>query len=143
MLGFAASSELALTALPRVTVFYPRSDVSVTGWAPSAGTSVAATLDDTSRTDYSTGPDLSTPVRMSWLGDDGGVVTVVSAGTWDIQVDAKYIGSSGQIRIELFDAGGSSVGISGWQAVTSSDATYTLSVTTTGDSTEFALEIQP
>lgn len=135
------NARFAAAYYPAVTAYAPGTDVSVAGWIPSTGGSVADTLDDTSRTEYSTSPDLTTPARMSWQGDNG-VSTSIPAGTWDFQIDCKYIGTGGQIRIVLYDASNAVVGTGAWVTPTGADATYTSTITTTGVSTEFELELQ-
>jgi hypothetical protein len=126
-----------------VTVFYPNSDITVTGWTASSGSSLAAMVGETTldRGTYITSPDLSTSATMSW-GDGAGHAASVPVGTWDVDVDGAYLTTSGQVRIVLLDSGGTAVGTSSWQTLTSSDTTYTLSVTTTGVSTKFRYEIQ-
>jgi hypothetical protein len=121
-----------------VTVYYPGSDISPGGWVSSTGGSLASCLDESvaSDADYITSPDLTTSATLAWQSS-------IPAGTWDIAVRGEYLGTSGQIRVVLLDAGGSTVGTSSWQALTSSFATYTLTVTTSGTSTKFRYEVQP
>ncbi len=118
-----------------VTVYRPGSDVSGS-WTPVGSGSVAAALADESTSNYGESPNLSTPQTLSWN-------PALPAGAWDIPIVADRTGASGQTRIVCLDAGGSSVGASAWQALTATQASYTLSVTTTATATQFRIEVQP
>lgn len=130
---------------PAITAYYPGSDISVAGWTSSTGSGLYADIDDVvlNRLDYITSPDLSTTATFGWKDSNGNPATI-PAGTWNVDLDAAYfLGASGQVRLVWLDAGGSSVGATSWQTLTSTDATYTLSITTTGPSTQFRYEDGP
>lgn len=120
-----------------VTVFYPGSDIAAGGWTASTGGSLASCVDEApyDDADYITSPDLSTSATLAWQAS-------IPAGTWDIAVRGAFLGASGQVRLVLLDAGGSTVGTSSWQTLTGSLAPYTLTVTTSGTSTKFRYEVQ-
>lgn len=144
---FARSSEPIFVGLgsPAITAYYPGSDISVAGWTSSSGGSLYADIDDVTldRGDYITSPDLSTTATFGWKDSNGNPATI-PAGTWSVDLDAAYfLGASGQVRLVWLDAGGSSVGATSWQTLTSTDTTYTLSITTTGASTQFRYEDGP
>jgi hypothetical protein len=121
-----------------VTVYRPGSDITVNGWTPSTGSDLFAMLDETTldRGDYITSPNLTDPVTMGWA-------SALAAGTYDISVDFDRTGATGQLRIVLLDSGGSTVGTSSWQSAPASAATTVFSVTTTGTSDRFRIEVQP
>lgn len=130
---------------PAITAYYPGSDISVAGWTSSSGGSLYADIDDVilDRGDYITSPDLSTTATFGWKDSNGNPATI-PAGTWSVDLDAAYfLGASGQVRLVWLDAGGSSVGATAWQTLTLTDTTYTLSITTTGPSTQFRYEDGP
>lgn len=122
------------------TIFHPGSDITVAGWTPSTGTDLFACIDEPTTyndADYITSPDLTTSTTMGWDNP-------VPAGTWEMKLRGEFFtGTSGQVRIVLLDAGSSSVGTSSWQALSGGFAMYTLSITTTGVSTQFRFEVQP
>lgn len=144
---FAPLRRPWLTPAPSgaVTVFYPGSDIAAGGWTSSSGGSLYADIDDVilDRGDYITSPDLSTTATFGWKDSNGNPATI-PAGTWNVDLDAAYfLGASGQVRLVWLDAGGSSVGATAWQTLTLTDTTYTLSITTTGPSTQFRYEDGP
>lgn len=139
MPGFAAFASAPLAALPlaAATVFYPGSDISAGSWTASNGGTLASCVDESAYddADFITSPDLSASATLAWQSP-------IPAGTWDIAIRGAFLGASGQVRLVLLDAGGSTVGTSSWQALTGSLAPYTLTVTTSGASTKFRYEVQ-
>jgi hypothetical protein len=127
----AVVSELA-------AVYRPTSDIVVNSWTPSTGSDLYAMIDDPTlnRSDFITSPNLTNPVTMGWGSS-------LAAGTYDVSVDFDRTGTQGQLRIVLLDSGGTAVGTSSWQAAPSSAATTVFSVTTTGTSDRFRIEVQP
>lgn len=121
-----------------ITVYQPGSDIIVAGWTPSTGTDLFACIDETiyDDGDYISSPGLGTPTTM-------GFTSAVPTGTYTIQVRGRYDGIiAGQVRIVMLDSGGSIVGTSSWATQTTSFATYSLTVTTTGIATKFRIETQ-
>jgi hypothetical protein len=120
-----------------VTVYRPGSDVIVNGWTSTPSGSLASCIDDPTldRADFITSPNLTDPATLAWASS-------LPAGSYSISVDADRLGASGQVRIVCLDSGGTSVGATSWQALTASANTYSLSVTTTGTSTQFRIEVQ-
>ena len=123
-----------------ITIFRPVSDVVTTGWTASTGTSLSACVDELTlnRSDYITSPYTNQSPAMFVADLNGAMV----AGTWTVQIDARYLFGASQVRMHLKDSGGTDVGVSAWQTLTASDATYTLSLTTTGTATRMALEVE-
>jgi len=121
-----------------VTVYRPASDIVVNSWTPSTGSDLYAMIDEPTlnRADYITSPNLTNPATMGWSAP-------MAAGTYDVSVDFDRTGTQGQLRIVLLDSGGTAVGTSSWQAAPSSAATTVFSVTTTGTSDRFRIEVQP
>ena len=122
---------------PVATVYRPGSDITANGWTATPSGSLferinEATLDTG---DYITSPNLTNAVTLGW---DVSVPT----GTNTIRVNARYLSTTGQLRVVMLDSGGSSVGNTAWQALTATDTTYELTVTTTGISTQFRIEVQ-
>ena len=126
-----------------VTAYFPGTDVSVAGWTPTGAASVAGSWGESvlSRAEYSESSDLTVTATCTWK-DNTGAANSIPAGTWDIQVDGHYLAASGKFRLTLKDSGGTSVGASAFQAITGTDATYTVTVTTTGASDRFTLDQQ-
>lgn len=120
-----------------VTVYRPGSDVIVNGWTSTPSGSLASCIDDPTldRADFITSPNLTDPATLAWASP-------LPAGSYSISVDADRLGASGQVRIVCLDSGGTSVGATSWQVLTASATTYSLSVTTTGTSTQFRIEVQ-
>lgn len=133
---FNPNTFLLNTAPSAVSVFRPGSDVAVSGWSAVPSGALYATMNETVADDnnYARSPDLVTPATM-------GLDYPMPIGSYNIDVRFKSA-NAGQVRINLLDAGGSSVGISSWQSSTTSFATYSLSVTTTGIATQFRIEVQ-
>lgn len=138
MLGFSAVSEAPISVLlTAATIFYPGSDVSVAGWITSSGGAVAADVGEhvLNTSTFASSPDLVTPARLAWDNP-------IPAGSWTVDIDGEYIGTSGQARLVFLDTSGATVGTTPWQVLTSTGTSYTLAVTTTDTSTEFRYEVQ-
>ena len=115
------------------------SDVAANGWTATPGGSLASCIDDTTLdpADYITSPDTSTPVTLGWS-------VPVPAGSWDISMNVSRTGGGGQVRLVFLDAGSAAVGTSLWQAAPAVADTLTFAgVTTTAQSTQFRIEVQP
>jgi hypothetical protein len=127
----------SINSVAAVSVYRPGSDVTVNGWTSTPGGTLASCIDEAvlDRGDFITSPNLTDPATLAWA-------TPLPAGTWDLSVDCDRTGSSGQLRIVCLDSGGTSVGASAWQAAPSSPATTVFSVTTTGTSDRFRIEVQ-
>jgi hypothetical protein len=132
-----------------VTIARPGSDITTTGWTGVPdNTNKYANIDEASAsdTDYIQSPTVSGTVAPIIFGivDQGGGANTLPVGTWDVHVRATYIDglTASQVRVTLLDSGGTSVGASSWQTVTSSFATYTLSITTTGIAARIKVEVQ-
>lgn len=133
---FKPNNLLLNTAPSVVSVFRPGSDIAVSGWSAIPSGALYATMNEAVADDnnYARSPDLVIPATM-------GLDYPMPIGSYNIDVRFKSA-NAGQVRINLLDAGGSSVGISSWQSSTTSFATYSLSVTTTGIATQFRIEVQ-
>jgi hypothetical protein len=136
-IGFGAGISRIWLGTDGVTVYRPASDIVVNSWTPSTGSDLFAMIDETvlNRADFITSPNLTNPVTMGWGSS-------LAAGTYDVSVDFDRTGTQGQLRIVLLDSGGTAVGTSSWQAAPSSAATTVFSVTTTGTSDRFRIEVQ-
>lgn len=122
---------------PVATVYRPGSDITANGWTATPSGSLFERINESTLDtgDYITSPNLTNAVTLGW---DVSVPT----GTNTIRINAQYLGTTGQLRVVMLDSGGSSVGNTSWQALTASAATYELTVTTTGISTQFRIEVQ-
>ncbi len=134
--GFGAG--ISRITLSSVTVYRPGGDISVNGWVSSNGGTLASCVDDDvlNPGDFITSPNLSNPSTLSWGSP-------LPAGNYDLIVDGVRLGATGQFRLVCLDAGNVSVGASAWQALTATDATYTLALTTTATAPNFRIEVQP
>jgi len=122
-----------------ITIYYPGSDITISGWSPYPDATVYTTIDEDpySDTDYVLSPYLGTgsPVTM-------GLTNSLIAGNYEVDVRASTTGYVGQLRIHLVDDTDTIQGTSNWQSVTPSLTTYTLSITTTGTTTRIRIEVQ-
>jgi hypothetical protein len=114
----------------------PNSDVSTSGWAASTGLSLYDMVDETIAldTDYITSPTIGTgnPIIM-------GLNSSLSAGTHYVTVRLKTTTANGYIRIMLLNNSNAIMGVSSWQAVTSSYNNYTIPVTISGTATRIQI----
>lgn len=135
--GVDKGTSVQVVIVGVVPTWTAASDVNANGWTPSTGGSLFACIDETSmsRSDWITSPNLSAACTLGWG-------TTMPAGSYEVLIDSAYVGGSGQLRIVCLDSGGASVGASAWQTLTGSDATYSLIVTTSADSTQFRFEVQ-
>jgi hypothetical protein len=135
--GASLGTSVQTIVVGTVTTWAAGSDVSANGWTPSTGASLASCIDEASlsRSDWITSPNLTAACTLAWS-------PMLPAGAYEMILDAAYIGSSGKARIVCLDAGGATVGTSPWQTLTGSDATYSLIVSTSADSTQFRIEVQ-
>lgn len=89
-----------------------------------------------SDSEYIDSPGLSaTPTSCTF-----GLSLPLAAGSYDVGIRAQWVSQPGQLRVVLLDSGGTSVGASSYQALTSSATSYTLPVTTTGSATQARIE---
>lgn len=123
-----------------VSICRPTSDILTTGWTASSGADLYAMVDESvaNDSDYVVSPLLSSPTPLTF-----GITPSAPAGTHTIRVRAKRQNADGQVRVHLLDASNVVMGSSAWQALTLSDATYTLSITTSGTSTRIQIEVAP
>jgi len=118
----------------------PGSDVTIFGWVPTPAGSCAAAIDESGAandTDYVTSPDLraaADPLRMTLAG-------AVLAGTVNVAVRASVNSGTGNLTVRFFDAGGSQVGVTSPQALTTTPTTYNLPVTLSGTATQVQIEV--
>ena len=129
-------SSFVVTATPATA--RPASDVTTAGWTASTGTNFAALLDEVSPSDadFITSPPLSGSTAPVTVALD----TVLIAGSWAIGVRARTTSGAGTVRVYLLNDAGTVVGTSGLQAITSTFATYSLPVTTSGIATRARIE---
>ena len=120
------------------TITRPSADVTTSGWVASTGTDFFALIDETSYNDadYFTSPTLGTgsPITLT-------LSSSIVAGTYDVRIRAKRTDTVGQVRVLLLDGSNTTMGTSSWQALTTSFASYTLSVTTSGTATRVRIEV--
>ena len=122
-------------------IYRPYSDITTTGWTARPDAPYFRQLAETvpSDSNYIFSPDPS--------GSPGafvaGLNASMEAGTYNIKFRARKTTSAGQIRATLLDASGSSVGASGWIALTTGFADYTATVTSSAPAARIKLEVQP
>jgi hypothetical protein len=136
---FAPARRLIL--VPIINISRPSSDITVTGWTGVPNnTNLYTNIDEspTNSSDYIISPGLTATPGPAIFG----ITPTLPAGDVDVRISANYAGSTGQIRVLLLDSGGATVGTSSWQALTTSIAQYTFSVTTTGTAARIRLEVQ-
>jgi hypothetical protein len=119
---------------------YPASDITTTGWSAVPPGSLFSAVDEASAsdTDYIVSPDLAASPGPVVMGLDQSV----PAGSYTVNVRARYSLTGGQFRVSLLDSGGTSVGTSAWIALTGSFAAYPISLTTTGTAARVKIEVQ-
>lgn len=133
-----ARSSLWLVAVTG-TISRPNSDIVVSGWTGDPdNANLYANIDEATASDaeYIDSPGLSATATTCTFG----LSLTLAAGTYDVGVRAQWVSQSGQLRVVLLDAGGTSVGASSYQALTSSATSYTLPVTITGSATQARIE---
>ena len=124
-------------ALAASTISRPSSDVVTGGWVGVPNSALFANIDEAtaSDADYIDSPALSLSPQATF-----GLSVSLAAGTYDVGIRAQWVSTSGQLRVVLLDSGGTSVGASSYQALSSSLTTYTLPVTITGSATQARIE---
>ena len=126
--------------LASVIICRPTSDILTTGWTASTGSDLYAMVDEAvaNDSDYVISPLLSSPTPLTF-----GITPSAPAGTHTVRVRAKRTETDGQVRVHLLDGSNSVMGSSAWQALTATDTTYTLSITTSGAATRMQIEVAP
>lgn len=136
--GVQTGTGLLVTLLAVAT---PGSDITTTGWVATPGPTFYSAIDEAdtpSTSDYITSPDSATPgsITLGWAQS-------VPVGTWEAHINLKQETLSGsQVRIVFLDASNVVVGTSSWITATGTYTTHNVTVTTTGISTKFRLEVQ-
>ena len=123
-----------------VTISRPNSDISVTGWTSSDSQPLYTDIDEVtpSDIDYIFSPGLTGAVTTAKFG----LSLPLASGNYNIDTRCRSTGATKNLRVVLLDSGGSPVGTSSWQAVTSTFTTYTLNITTTGTASQVGIEAQ-
>lgn len=133
---------------PRLSVTYttsnvsrPSSDITTTGWSASSGVVLYDMIDEAtpSDADYIISPDVTATPGPAIFG----ITPTQSTGTMNVRIRARRTDTAGQVRVLLLDSGGTTVGTSSWQSLTTSFTTYTLSVTTSATAERVRIEVQP
>lgn len=138
----AAAADSAVLALGPVYpgTGRPVADVSVSGWAPSTGSTVFGVLDEDapgSDADFVTSPTLSgAPSTASMTLDK-----TYPAGTYSIKVRASVDTGAGTVRVRLLNGSDVSQGVTADQAISTTPMTYTLPITISGDATRIRVEV--
>ena len=118
------ASAVDAPSLP-VTVYYPTGDVAATGWTTTSNTLTAAVFEHSENdATYITSPTLGTgsPAIMS-------LDTPLTPGTYNVNLAAEYVGTSGHVTVSLLDSSNTVLGSSSAQALSSAYAVYALPVT--------------
>lgn len=120
-----------------VTIYRPNSDIVVNSWVATPSGTLASCIDESvaDDADFITSPDLTQPATL-------GLSASMAAGTYTVRVRAAYVGAMGQVRIRFLDSSNVDVGGSGWQTLTGTASTYSLSATLTGTADRFRIEVQ-
>jgi hypothetical protein len=122
------------------TISRPGTDVAVSGWTSTAA-SIAGAINESTYDDasYAEAP----------FGVAGAVVTLdlpLAPGNYTVSFRGEYLiamAGSGQFRFTAMDSSNTNLGVSAWQAVTSSLAQYDIPVTVAGGTaTRMKIEIQ-
>jgi len=122
------------------TLTRPNSNITVSGWTGTPDNTLLYTNID------EFGPIDSDFITSSLMAESPGPAVFglsgsMDAGTYDIRVRAKRTSLAGRIRILLLDSGGSTVGTSSYQTLTTDFITYALTVTTTGVASRIRVEV--
>lgn len=126
----------------------PGGDVTTTGWTGVPdNTNKYTNIDEASASDadYITSPPVTgspAPITMLWADQNGGLNTV-PVGTWDVKIRANFSdgATAAQVRVVMLN-GGTVVGTGAWNTTTGTYTVYTNSITTTGVSDRFRIEVQ-
>lgn len=116
----------------------PNSDVTATGWTPSTGASVFATIDESasSDADYALSPVFGMTALV--MGLDAAVL----AGTHRIQLRMSVAVGTQEVRVRLLNASNVEQGASAYQTVTTTPTTYTFTVVSTGAADRVEVDMQ-
>jgi hypothetical protein len=122
------------------TISRPGSDVSVTGWAFTAA-NLSGSINETTRDDAS--------YAQAAYGVSAAITTLslsLAPGSYTLSFAGEYLAAtaaSGQFRFTALDGSNTSLGVTAWQAVTSSNAQYDIPLTVAGGTAvRLKIEIQ-
>ena len=123
------------------TGVFTNSDETTVGWyGVPDNSNLYSNINEVTRSDseYIRSPEIN--------GSQGPAIFLLNnslaAGTWEIDVTAKYSNNSRQIKFTLLDSSNVSVGTTGWVSITSSFADYSPTITSTGIATKIKVEVQ-
>ena len=136
-LGYGAG--VGRVSFGALVISHPGGDVTIAGWTSSTGGALFSCIDELSAADTSdfiTSPQLNAPQPAVFT-----LTAVIPAGACVVNINAKYVASSGSVRVVLLDNAGASVGASAWQVLSSSFSTYALSVTISAIASRVQLEV--
>lgn len=124
------------------TGVYTASDMSTTGWTGSPDNVVLANNINEELSD--TAQYIQSPAITGSQGPaDFDLNNYLGVGTWEVDVTFKYTLSAASVKFTLLNAGGTSVGDSGWIAASSVFAGYTPTITiSSGTATKLRVEVQ-
>lgn len=85
-----------------ISIYYPASDVEVTGWTASTGVVLANCLDELTleRSDYITSPNVADPSAQPVVLS---LSSPLPAGTWDLSIDIKRLVGLSDYVVELIN----------------------------------------
>jgi hypothetical protein len=128
------------------TISRPGSDIAVSGWT-FTGASLSASINEATRNDasYAEAP-FSASGAITTLEDGAGNAMPLAPGTYNLSFAGDYLtaaAASCQFRFSALDSSNAVLGVSPWQATTSSVAQYTVPLTVAGGTaTRLKIEIQ-
>jgi len=120
--------------------YAPAIDIQVAGWTPTPDGFIFATIDEDTTpvdTDYVTSPLLRSVAEKCIETLDNPMV----AGNYTVNIRVKTTSSTGNLRVRFLDSGGSDVGVTSIQGITTTLTTYALSVTLTDTATQVQIEV--
>jgi hypothetical protein len=120
-------------------IYRPLSDITDTGWTNSTGSNSWDLINEIT---YSDADYITSPALGTGSGIIMGLGATLPAGTYRIRVRAKYSTTSGQVKVYLINDSNASQGDSGWQALSASETSYTLPITTSGNATRVKIDVQ-
>lgn len=136
-----STTQASATAVITTGVF-TKTDVSTTGWTGSPDNVVLSNNINevtSSTAEYIQSP----PITGSQGPADFDLNNSLGVGTWEVDVTFKYTLSAADVKFTLLNAGGTSVGDSGWIAASSVFAGYTPTITiSSGTATKLRVEVQ-
>lgn len=140
--GSAAAATMAGSSTLD-TMARPGADVLTTGWLPSTGADLYAMIDETSADDADyIYRDLAGTEPYVFDLYQAGAGYSLPAGTHTIRLRADVTSGTAQMRLLLLDSSNTTVGTGDWQAITSTWATSSFTVTTTAAATRGRIEAQ-